>query len=118
MVAAGRVSEEDVTYIRDPRGRGMVWESDGAEPWGKYRADDGTLHDSAKEADAHDAAAHAAEVETVKDWIGMQGDIAPKKKKPYTKPKLTCYGDIRGMTESNRVRGGRHDRGHGRLKTA
>lgn len=40
------------------------------------------------------------------------------KKKPYKKPELRIYGDIRGMTESNRVRGGRHDRGHGRLKTA
>lgn len=41
-----------------------------------------------------------------------------KKKKPYTKPELRIYGDIRGMTESTRSRHSRHDSGKGRLKTA
>lgn len=105
-----------MTYLRNPRHRYM-WESDGAEPFGKYKADDGTLHDSAKEADAHECAVHAAEVKTVQQWQGMQGDIAPKKK-PYTKPKLTCYGDIRKMTESSNVRSRRSDHTHGPRKTA
>lgn len=65
-----------VTYLRNPRSR-ILWESDGAPPWCKYRADDGTLHDSPNAADAHDREVHAAEVETTKQWIGMQGDIAP-----------------------------------------
>jgi hypothetical protein len=41
-----------MTYIRDLRYPGF-WESDG-EYTGKYRADDGSLHDSARDADKHD----------------------------------------------------------------
>jgi len=41
-----------MSYLRNPRVPHM-WESDG-EYNGKYRAADGTLHDSAKAADRHD----------------------------------------------------------------
>lgn len=42
-----------MTYLRNPRIPSQ-WESDG--DWsGKFKADDGTLHDTAKEADQHDA---------------------------------------------------------------
>jgi hypothetical protein len=41
-----------VTYIRNPRVPN-VWESDG-EYNGKYKAVDGSLHDSANEADKYD----------------------------------------------------------------
>lgn len=42
-----------MAYLRNPR-MPYCWESDGAAPWCKYKADDGTIHDSAKEADEHD----------------------------------------------------------------
>lgn len=41
-----------MTYIRNPR-QPFMWESDG-EYSGKFKSDDGTLHDSPKEADMHD----------------------------------------------------------------
>lgn len=41
-----------MSYLRNPR-IPYVWESDG-EYNGKFRAADGTLHDSAEEADKHD----------------------------------------------------------------
>lgn len=48
-----------MTYIRNPR-HPFVWESDGDEPWGKYKASDGTIHNSAAEADEHDKRRAAA----------------------------------------------------------
>lgn len=42
-----------MSYIRNPR-LPHTWESDGDAPWGKYKAADGTMHDSANQADKHD----------------------------------------------------------------
>jgi len=41
-----------------------------------------------------------------------------KKKKPYTKPKFTIYGDVRGMTETSLARSRRSDHSKGSRKTA
>lgn len=84
-----------MTYLRNPR-IPFLWESDG-DYNGKYRADDGTLHDSARAADEHDR---------------------KPKKKPYTPPHLRVYGNIRDMTESSRVRSRKTDHSHRGLKTA
>lgn len=49
-------------------------------------------------------------------FYGPPGSYAPidptQKKKPYKKPELRVYGDIRGMTESH-IRGSMHDSSHG-----
>jgi hypothetical protein len=42
-----------MAYIRDPR-YPLVWESDGGPPFGKYRANDGTIYDTPREAIKHD----------------------------------------------------------------
>lgn len=47
-------AEGEMSYIRNPRVPNM-WESDGDAPWCKYKAADGTMHDSPKEADKHDS---------------------------------------------------------------
>jgi hypothetical protein len=38
----------------------FMWISDGAAPWGKYVADDGTYHDSAQKAIEHNKRERAA----------------------------------------------------------
>jgi hypothetical protein len=53
-----------MTYIRNPRER-FVWESDGVYN-GKYMADDGSLHNSHKEAVEHD---YKMANETKQYWI-------------------------------------------------
>lgn len=99
-----------MTYLRNPRCVYM-WESDG-DYNGKYKAQDGTLCDSAKEADARDRI----------EWNSERGCWElpdPPKKKPYTPPKLTVYGNIRNMTEtSNRGSKSDHARRRAPHKTA
>lgn len=46
-----------MTYIRNPR-QPFVWESDG-EYNGKFKSDDGTLHEFPEEADKHDRQKHS-----------------------------------------------------------
>lgn len=73
-----------MSYLRDPRYSGM-WESDG-EYNGKYKAADGTLHNSPEEADKHDMtertytqaeldAAMQSERETA--WLAERVDVQP-----------------------------------------
>ena len=42
-----------MSYLRNPR-TPYLWESDGDAPWGKFKAADGTFHDTGNEADKHD----------------------------------------------------------------
>jgi len=42
-----------MSYLRNPR-MPFIWESDGDAPFGKYKAADGTLHDSGNKADDYD----------------------------------------------------------------
>ena len=42
-----------MSYLRNPRVPNM-WESDGDAPWMKFKAADGTFHDSEAAADKHD----------------------------------------------------------------
>ena len=42
-----------MSYIRNPR-LSYMWESDGDAPWCKFKAADGTLHDTGNAADKHD----------------------------------------------------------------
>lgn len=41
-----------MAYIQNPR-QSFVWESDGSPPWCKYKASDGSYHDSAEKAALH-----------------------------------------------------------------